>query len=145
MKNNRKPIKRKQLQKKAESRLRAIKLNYDEELYDEVVSDSGLVIEFALKSAVCKTLARDEYPEHISNYRTHDPNKLIKLSKLKDELEKEKASNIDFFINWSLLSKWSIDFRYMPPGTHDEKSSADYIKAIESEEGGVYPWIKKRW
>ena len=60
-------------------------------------------------------------------------------------IENEKVNNLDFFINWSLLSKWSINFRYMPPGTHDANTSNEYINAIEKENGGVYPWIKKRW
>lgn len=138
-------MKRKHLQKLSENRLKSIKVNYNEELYDEVVSDSGLVIEFALKSAVCKSIARDEYPDNIKNYRTHDPERLIDLSRLRNDLEEEKNNNLDFFINWSLLSKWSVNFRYLPPGTHNKDKAEDYINAIESEEGGVYPWIKKRW
>lgn len=138
-------MKKNELKKKSESRLKAIKSSYKEGLYDEVVADSGLVIEFALKAAVCKAIKKDIYPEEIRRYRTHDPEALIDLSKLRSDLENEKVNNLDFFINWSLLSKWSINFRYMPPGTHDVNTSNEYINAIEKENGGVYPWIKKRW
>ena len=138
-------MKRNELKKMADNRLRVIKNSYKEGFYDEVVADSGLVIEFALKASVCKAIKKDKYPEDIRRYRTHDPETLIDLSKLRSDLENEKINNLDFSINWSLLSKWSINFRYMPPGTHDANSSIEYINAIEEEKGGVYQWIKKKW
>lgn len=138
-------MKRNELKRKAESRLKAIKGSYKEGLYDEVVADSGLVVEFALKASVCKAIKSDIYPEGIRKYRTHDAETLIDLSKLRKELEEEKINNLDFFISWSLLSKWSINFRYKPPGSYDINTSKDYISALDGEKGGVYTWIKTKW
>lgn len=89
-----------ELKKKAESRLRAIKVAHEEKLYDEVVADSGLLVEFALKSSVCKDIKKDIYPEGIRKYITHDAETLVDLSRLRRELEIEKTNNLDFFINW---------------------------------------------
>lgn len=138
-------MRRSELKRKAESRLRAIKVAHGEKLYDEVVADSGLVVEFALKSSVCKAIKKDIYPEGIRKYRTHDAETLVDLSRLRRELEIEKTNNLDFFINWSLLSKWSINFRYKPPGSYDANRSKDYINALDGEKGGVYTWIKTKW
>lgn len=136
---------KKDLKLKSAHKLRVIKSNYNSGFYDDVVSDSGFVIEFALKAAVCKKIKSDRYPDDNMKYRTHNPDKLINLADLRKKLEYEKNSNLDFFISWSLLSKWSVDFRYDPPGKYDKKTANDYINAIESEKGGVYPWIKKNW
>lgn len=138
-------MRKKELQKKSENRLKAVKGSYRDSLYDEVVSDCGLVIELALKATVCKAINEDVYPEFIRTYRTHDPEELINLAKLRSKLEAEKSNDLDFFVNWSLLSKWSINFRYMPPGTYSKSKAENYITAIEGPKGGVYPWIKKNW
>lgn len=136
---------KKDLKLKSANKLKVIKSNYISGFYDEVVSDSGYVIEFALKAAICKKLNSNTYPENIRDYKTHSPEKLINLANLREKLEKKKKSDLDFFISWSLLSKWSVEFRYYPPGKYDKKTANDYINAIESEKGGVYPWIKENW
>lgn len=138
-------MKRKDLKKMSENRLKAIKASYESGLYNEVVSDAGLVLEFALKAAVCKAMNRDTYPEEIKNYRTHNLEKLVNIARLRDELDKEKRNNTDFYTNWSLLSAWDVNFRYMPPGLYNKESAEDYINAIEAEEGGIYQWIKTKW
>lgn len=131
-------MKKKEWEKKSASRLNAVKTSFNNKLYDESVADSGLVVEFSLKAVICKFHKNKVYPEQISNYRTHDCEKLIDLAKLREDLDKEKHDNIEFFVNWSLMSKWSINFRYEPPGKYNEKIAKDYINALESESGGVY-------
>lgn len=58
--------------------------------------------------------------------------------------KKEKSSNLDFFISWSLLSRWSSEFTYEVIGSSEKKAEA-YITALDDEVEGVYTWIKKYW
>ena len=138
-------LRKKDLQKKSATKLNLIKKLYEDCEYDEVVSNSGYVTEFALKAAVCKSISQDLYPESISIYRTHDIEDLIDLAYLRTKLQSEKMNSPEFFTAWSLLSKWSVNFRYKPVGAFDKEKALAYINALESEKGGVYPRIKKNW
>lgn len=138
-------LRKKDLQKKSEAKLKVLKHLYQDSEYDEVVSNSGYVTEFALKAAVCKAISQELYPENIPKYRTHDVEKLIDLAYLRVKLQKEKISSPEFFTAWSLLSKWSVNFRYKPVGAFNKEIALSYIQALESDNGGVYPWIKRNW
>lgn len=136
---------REDFKKLSEERLSAIKTLLKNGHYDIVCQDSGYVLEFGLKASVCKTLKRNVYPENIRKYRTHNLNNLIDLAKLKDSLNNKKKNNINFFVNWSLLSKWSVEFRYEPIGKNKKENAEEVVNAIENEKDGVYPWIKENW
>lgn len=138
-------IKKKELQKLSNGKLEEIKELHNARFYDSVVAQSGLVVEFGLKASICKNIKKDIYPDNNRKYRVHEPEKLIDLANLRADLEKEKLDNLEFFVSWSLLSKWSINFRYKPIGTSNETESKQYITALDDSEGGVYPWIKKHW
>jgi len=138
-------VKKKELQKLSNQRLISIKDLHEKRHYDFVVSESGLVVEFALKAAICKSIKKDVYPEFERKYRIHEPQGLVDLAKLRAELDNEKVNNLEFFISWSLLSKWSISFRYMPIGSNSETVSKQYITALDGVNGGVHTWITKHW
>lgn len=138
-------LKKKELQKLSNRKLEELKKLYYARFYDSVVSQSGLVVEYALKASICKKIKKDVYPECEKRYRVHESEKLIDLANLRGELEKEKTNNLEFFVSWSLLSKWSINFRYKPVGSSNEKESKDYIDALDNPKGGVHPWISKHW
>ncbi|AJA49522.1 HEPN domain-containing protein [Clostridium pasteurianum DSM 525 = ATCC 6013] len=137
-------VKKKELQKLSDRKLEELKKLYDARFYDSVVEQSGLVVEYGLKASICKNIKKDMYPEY-GRYKIHEPEKLIDLANLRNDLELEKSNNIDFFVSWSLLSKWSVNFRYRPIGSSDEKESKEYIKALDDQIGGVHPWIRKHW
>lgn len=134
-----------ELQELAEQRLKSVKTLLEKEFYDFVCHDCGYVLEFGLKSAVCKNILSNIYPENDNRYKTHSLDKLVDLASLKIDLENEKRKSIDFFINWSLVSKWSVSFRYDPIGKNKKETAEEYIKAIENQKDGVFPWIKKNW
>jgi hypothetical protein len=136
---------RSDLQGLSEARLDAIKSLLGSGHYDIVCQDSGYVIEYGLKSAVCKHLNDDDYPEHIRKYRDHDFNKLIELADLQNELSRARMDNFNFFVNWSLLTKWSVNFRYKPVGTNQKHHAEEIINAIDNEKDGVHPWVKIHW
>lgn len=137
-------MKKYELKRMADWKLKEIKLMHENGFFDSSVSNSGYVVEFGLKAAVCKKIKKNCYPENELKYREHSPEKLINLAGLKKELQEEKK-NINFMVNWSLISRWSVNFRYKPIGTNSQKTSAEYINALEAEDGGVYTWIKKVW
>lgn len=138
-------VKKKELQKLSDRKLEEIKKLHYAKFYESVVQQSGLVVEYGLKATICKNIKDNIYPESIKKYRTHEPEKLIDLANLRNDLETEKLNNIDFFVSWSLLSKWSISFRYKPIGSSSEKESKEYIKALDNQDGGVHPWIREHW
>lgn len=136
---------REELQDLSEARLNAIKTLYENGIYDIVCQDSGYVVEFGLKSAVCKANEFDEYPENNQTYRTHNLTRLVKLAKLHDKLNERKRNDIAFFTNWSLISKWSVNMRYEPIGEKKESNAKQHINAIENPKDGVHPWNKQNW
>ena len=138
------PIKQKVLKEKSKQKLESIKKFYEISEFDEVVANSGYVVEYGLKASVCNTLKKKEYPDDNRNYRTHDMQKLIKLAKLDNLLNEELNNNMDFFIHWSLLTKWDVNLRYKPVGYFSKESASNHIKALEDEKGGVYIWIKEK-
>ena len=59
-------------------------------------------------------------------YKKHNPDQLVNLAGLKKALKEEKKN-----VNWSLISRWSVNFRYKPIGTNSEETSIGYINALE--------------
>ena len=105
-------MKRNELKRMADWKLKEIKLMHENGFFDSAVSNSGYVVEFGLKAAICKKI---------------------------------KKENVNFMVNWSLISRWSVNFRYKPIGTNSKEKSEEYINALEAEDGGVYTWVKKVW
>lgn len=134
---------RKELESLARQRLKTLELQNRFGHYDIVRSDSGLVVEFALKAAVCKTSGLDFYPQ-TSRYKVHNLEKLISLANLTTELIQEKSKK-EFFDNWSLLSQWNVNFRYQTIGKDEQKVAKQYLDAVAKEGEGVFPWVKKFW
>ncbi|MGL6186067.1 MAG: HEPN domain-containing protein [Clostridium chrysemydis] len=137
-------IKQKVLKDKTKAKLKVLKKLYDVSEFDEVVSNSGYVAEYGLKASVCNVFRGKEYPDEKGEYRTHDIQKLIKLAKLEQALATELSENLEFFINWSLLTKWDVNIRYKPVGSFDKRNAKNHIHALDDQKGGVYTWIKEK-
>jgi len=135
---------RNQLQEKAEHKLRIIKGHFREKEYDDVAENSGYVIEFGLKAAICKHECTETYPDD-KKYFVHNLEKLMRMANLSDSFELKKSTSADFFANWSLISKWSPEFRYQPIGMHDKNYAIQIINAIDNKSEGVFPWVKMNW
>lgn len=114
--------------------------------YDFVNQQGGFVIEFGLKAAVCTKLQQTFYPyPPDTKYRTHDLNILVGKAGLTDALTRQKSENRNFFINWSLISKWSPEFRYLPIGSTKKEQAEEILNAIEHNKDGVYIWVRMNW
>ncbi|HLG29095.1 MAG TPA: hypothetical protein VI387_02695, partial [Candidatus Brocadiales bacterium] len=78
-------------------------------------------------------------------FKTHKYDDLVKLSGLERKFEEAKKSNSALFTNWSLVTKWSEEFRYLPVGTNPKKYVWQIINALEDPKDGVFTWIKNVW
>ena len=140
---------RKELQKIAVTRLKEAKVLYDTSLYDGAVYLCGYVVEAALKARICKHLQMKEYldtGDMKSVFLSHDFDRLLFLSGLKNRINLANRRGTDLFKNWSLLTTWTPDMRYASVGTYDQQYAADLIKALEDNRDGFLIWIKKyRW
>jgi DNA gyrase/topoisomerase IV subunit B len=129
----------------SERRLEAANILSENNIHDIAYHDSGYIIELGLKAAICKRLEVFHYPENESQYRTHHFDSLVSHAGLSKELAKKKSKDRDFMKNWSIATKWSVALRYQPTGVDEENISKTFLNAIESEKGGVLPWIKAHW
>lgn len=129
----------------SQRRLVAAEVLHRNEVHDIAYHDSGYIIEFGLKAAICKQHSLDKYPEDMRAYRTHVYDQLIKLAGLESELAKKKANDREFMKNWSIATKWSVHLRYVPIGKDMKSISGNFLKAIKSEESGVLAWIQTHW
>lgn len=134
-----------ELKELAETRLLEVKALYDKGLYDGACYLAGYVIEFALKARITKLLDMTHYPEtgEISkSFKTHNYDILIKLSGLEKKFDEATKLNKNLFTNWSLVTKWSEEFRYHPVGTNPKEYVRQIINALEDPNDGVFTWIK---
>lgn len=142
-------LSRSELEKLAELRLEESRALYDKGLFDGALYLAGYVIEFSLKAMVCKTLNLKEYPSNSSNkrvrdiFKKHDHDVLLVLSGLFQELEDNRLKSINLDKNWSIVSKWSTEFRYNQIGTSKSNSVLEYLEALTDKNYGIYTWIKK--
>ena len=76
---------------------------------------AGYALECALKACICKRVQAYDFPDKqlTNDSYSHDLNKLLVTSDLKENLEiKEKEDN-QFRLNWMLAKSWSESYRYM--------------------------------
>jgi HEPN domain-containing protein len=139
---------RRDLQKLAELRLEEAKTLYDNGFYDGAVYLCGYVIEAALKARICKHLQMKEYldtGDMKSMFLSHDFDRLLFLSGLKNRINLANRRGTKLFQNWSLLTNWTPDIRYAPVGTHNRQHAKDLIEALIHNSDGFLVWIKKLW
>jgi hypothetical protein len=69
--------------------------------------------------------------------------KLMKLSGLAPELEKEMETNKPLELNWAVMKDWSESARYEIGIT--EGQARDLYSACTARSNGVLSWIKRKW
>jgi HEPN domain-containing protein len=105
----------------------------------------GYAVECALKACVAKQVRRYDFPDRkVANEAfTHDLEKLMKLSGLAPELEKEMETNKPLELNWAVMKDWSESARYEIGIT--EGQARDLYSACTARSNGVLSWIKRKW
>jgi hypothetical protein len=79
----------------------------------------------------------------VNDSYTHVLGKLLDISGLKQELEKEMKLRPELELSWSIVKDWSEEARYR----HDitKPLAADLIEACVAEPHGVYKWLTNWW
>ena len=105
----------------------------------------GYAVECALKACIAKQIKRYDFPDRklISDSYTHDLGKLLNVSGLRDELQREALINRGLDGNWAVVKDWSEQYRY-DSGVSESKAR-DFYSAVASRRDGVLSWLMKRW
>ena len=104
----------------------------------------GYSVECALKACVAKQVGRYDFPDRkLANEAfTHDLEKLMRLSGLAPELEKELKTNKLLELSWAVVKDWSESLRYEIGIT--EPQARDLYSACTARRNAVLNWIKRR-
>ena len=105
----------------------------------------GYAVECALKARIAKQIKRHDFPDRklIHDSYTHDLSKLLTLSGLEIEFQKQIKNNRSLEVNWAVVKDWSEESRYL---TDILKSKAtDLYSAVMGRKDGFLSWVKKRW
>ena len=106
---------------------------------------SGYVVECALKACIAKNTKQYDFPDKklVLDSYSHDLLKLIYVSGLKNELDKELKINSTFKTYWDLVQEWSEESRYDPDISMEMANNL--FSAITADPDGVLIWLKKYW
>lgn len=129
----------------AKARLKTVKILFENNEYDTAAYLIGYVVELALKATICNRLNLEEYPEtgeDAQMFKTHRFDRLLMLSGMSNKININGEPKL--FENWSELTEWRPDVRYLPLGTYTKDDVERKIKALEEDPYGLLTWIKKR-
>ena len=146
------PLTRPNLQVLAESRLTEARILNSNGQHDGAVYLAGYALEFALKARVCKILDSD-YPVEFRCFLTHKIQELVKLAGLEKQLNQQRALDLDFGNNWSVVvgasasmpQGWSEKLRYRKIGSATAADADLFLQALDDPAAGIFTWIKKLW
>lgn len=136
---------RRDLQKLSRLRLKEANILLRNNCYEGAYYLAGYAIECAIKACIAKQVKRHDFPDKkfINDSYTHDIEKLIGVSGLKAQHDKELNSNNAFSLNWTIVKDWSEQQRYNI--TISKVQAHDMYSAISARKNGVMKWIRKLW
>jgi HEPN domain-containing protein len=131
-------------QQLAELRLREAEALLAAGLPDGAYYLAGYSVECALKACIAKRTQLHDFPEKklVNDSHTHTLKELLRLAELKTELDSVLDADPEMQSNLETVQDWSETARYQ------RKTALDTIAlltAIESQKGGLLPWIRQRW
>ena len=106
---------------------------------------AGYAVECALKACIAKQTNRYDFPDkRLSNEAwTHDLQKLVQLSGLWPDLQRDMGTSAALQLNWTIVKDWSEAVRYDISVTGAQ--ARDLYSACTTRRTGVLPWIRERW
>ncbi|MCI0696804.1 HEPN domain-containing protein [candidate division KSB1 bacterium] len=125
-------LSRTDLKKIARARLEDAEVLLQSGRYDSAVYLCGYAVELALKARICLTLNWKEYPfskaefQKYQSFRTHELEILLHISGA-EAIVKNK-----YFKEWSDVSTWDPEMRYMPVGSTSQQYAQDMISATKT-------------
>jgi HEPN domain-containing protein len=137
-------VNRADFQQLAELRLREAEALLAAGLPDGAYYLAGYSVECALKACIAKRTQLHDFPEKklVNDSHTHNLKELLRLAELKTELDSVLDADPEMRSNLETVQDWSETARYQ------RKTALDTIAlmtAIESQKGGLLPWIRQRW
>ena len=105
----------------------------------------GYAVECALKACIAKQIRRYDFPDRklVNDSYTHDLERLLGVSGLKEELDSESAGNQALEENWSIVKDWSEQSRYR--SDIPENEARDLFSAVTVRRNGVLSWLMRWW
>ncbi|MCH8061111.1 MAG: HEPN domain-containing protein [Chloroflexi bacterium] len=97
----------------------------------------GYAVECALKACIAKQIRRYDFPDRklVNDSYTHDLDKLLGLSGLKEELISESSGSPALVENWAIVKDWSEQSRYSIEIPENE--ARDLFSAVTARRNGV--------
>jgi hypothetical protein len=97
-----------------------------------------------LKACIAKRTQLHDFPEKklVNDSHTHNLKELLRLAELKTELDSVLDADPEMRSNLETVQDWSETARYQRKTVLD---TIALLTAIESQEGGLLPWIRQRW
>ena len=105
----------------------------------------GYAIECALKACIAKQIRRYDFPDRklVNDSYTHDLEKLLNISGMKNAMQSETQVNPNLAVNWAIVKDWSEQSRYS--NNISEIMARNFFSAITEKSSGVLSWLRKRW
>ena len=105
----------------------------------------GYAVECTLKACIAKQIRRYDFPDRklINDSYTHDLEKLLNISGLKNELERATRTNPNLAVNWAIVKDWSEQSRYSTGIS--EIMARDFHSAVTARRQGVLSWLRRQW
>ena len=105
----------------------------------------GYAIECALKACIAKQIKRYDFPDRklINDSYSHELEKLLGVSGLKEKLQDEIRNNPNLEVNWAIVKDWKVESRYSTDLS--ETAARDFYSAVTTSKNGVLSWLKKWW
>ena len=131
-------------QQLAELRLREAEALLAAGLPDGAYYLAGYSVECALKACIAKRTQLHDFPEKklVNDSHTHNLKELLRLAELKTELDSVLDADPEMRSNLETVQDWSETARYQRKTVLD---TIALLTAIESQKGGLLPWIRQRW
>ncbi len=128
----------------AELRLREAEALLAAGLPDGAYYLAGYSVECALKACISKRTQLHDFPEKklVNDSHTHNLKELLRLAELKTELDSVLDADPEMRSNLETVQDWSETARYQRKTVLD---TIALLTAIESQKGGLLPWIRQRW
>ena len=133
------------LQRLARIRLREARVLLNNRQYEGAYYLLGYAVECAFKARIARQTKRYDFPDLrlAKDVYTHDLDKLLRLSGLEPEYQRECRRNPAFEVNWTTVKDWSEQSRYIA-GVNRAKAT-DFRTAVVSRRNGILPWLQRWW
>lgn len=135
---------RAELQQIADLRVREASILLAAGFSDGAYYLAGYAVECALKACIAKRTQEHDFPDKklVNDSHMHDLGKLLHLADLRVDLDSATQSDPSMTAKLDTILDWSEASRY---DRNTKEQAADLLEAIESQAGGLLPWIRSRW